>query len=68
MAGSPLRVFARMTYMEYEYPTVKPYYDLMELLQRKNYHIITTNQDFQFTRVVPEKTECDIGRLLLLSM
>lgn len=46
---------ARMTYMEYECPTGRPYYDLMELLQGKNYHIMTTNQDFQFTRVVPEE-------------
>lgn len=43
-----------MTYMEYECSTGKPYFDLMELLQRKNYHIMTTNQDFQFSRVVPE--------------
>lgn len=27
----------------------------MKLLQGKNYHIMTTNQDFQFTRVVPEE-------------
>lgn len=46
---------ARNGYMEYECPTGKPYYDLMELLRGKNYHIMTTNQDFQFTRVVPEE-------------
>lgn len=46
---------ARMGYMEYECETGKPYYDLMELLAGKNYHIMTTNQDFQFTRVVPEE-------------
>ncbi len=46
---------ARMGYMEYECPTGQPYYDLMKLLQGKNYHIMTTNQDFQFTRVVPEE-------------
>lgn len=45
---------ARMGYMEYECKTGKPYYDLMELLKDKNYHILTTNQDFQFTRVVSE--------------
>lgn len=44
-----------MGYMEYECPTGQPYYDLMKLLQGKNYHIMTTNQDFQFTRVVPEE-------------
>lgn len=46
---------ARMCYMQYECPTGKPYYDLMGLLKNKNYHIMTTNQDFQFTRVVPEE-------------
>ena len=46
---------ARMCYMEYECETGKPYYDLMALLAGKNYHIMTTNQDFQFTRVVPEE-------------
>ena len=44
-----------MGYMEYECPTGQPYYDLMELLEGKNYHIMTTNQDFQFTRVVSEE-------------
>lgn len=46
---------ARMGYMEYECPTGQPYYDLIQLLEGKNYHIMTTNQDFQFTRVVPEE-------------
>ena len=46
---------ARMSYMEYECETGKPYYDLMELIRDRNYHIMTTNQDFQFTRVVPEE-------------
>lgn len=27
----------------------------MELLRGKTYHIMTTNQEFQFTRVVPEE-------------
>lgn len=46
---------ARMIYLEYECETGKPYHDLMELLKGKEYHIMTTNQDFQFTRVVPEE-------------
>jgi NAD-dependent SIR2 family protein deacetylase len=46
---------ARVCYMEYECETGKSYFDLMELLKGKNYHIMTTNQDFQFTRVVPEE-------------
>lgn len=45
---------ARLGYLEYECGTGRPYYDLMELLRGKTYHIMTTNQDFQFTRVVPE--------------
>lgn len=46
---------ARVGYLEYECETGKPYYDLMKLIEGKNYHIMTTNQDFQFTRVVPEE-------------
>lgn len=46
---------ARLGYLEYECETGRPYYDLMELLRGKTYHIMTTNQDFQFTRVVPEE-------------
>ena len=46
---------ARMCYMEYECETGKPYYNLMALLEGKNYHIMTTNQDFQFIRIVPEE-------------
>lgn len=41
--------------MEYECETGRPYYDLIKLLEGKVYHIMTTNQDFQFTRVVPEE-------------
>lgn len=46
---------ARFIYMMYECPTGKPYYDLMDLLEGKNYHVLTTNQDFQFTGVVSEE-------------
>lgn len=46
---------ARLGYLEYECDTGRPYYDLMELIGDKTYHIMTTNQDFQFTRVVPEE-------------
>ena len=46
---------ARMCYMEYECPTGQSYYDLMQLLKGRNFHIMTTNQDFQFTRVVQEE-------------
>lgn len=46
---------ARLGYLEYECETGKPYYDLMNLIEDKTYHIMTTNQDFQFTRVVPEE-------------
>lgn len=46
---------ARLGYLEYECETGKPYYDLMSLLEGKNYHVMTTNQDFQFNGVVPEE-------------
>ena len=35
-------------------PTGQPYYDLRNILNGKNYYILTTNQDTQFTRVFPE--------------
>ena len=46
---------ARLGYLEYECETGKPYHDLMKLIEGKNYHIMTTNQDFQFVGVVPEE-------------
>lgn len=35
--------------------TGQPYYDLSEILKDKNYYILTTNQDTQFTRLFPEE-------------
>ena len=35
--------------------TGQPYYDLHDILKDKNYYILTTNQDTQFTRVFPEE-------------
>lgn len=35
--------------------TGQPYKDLFEILKGKNYYILTTNQDTQFTRNFPEK-------------
>ena len=35
--------------------TGQPYKDLFEILKDKNYYILTTNQDTQFTRVFPEE-------------
>mgnify|MGYP001085191783 CR=1 FL=1 len=35
--------------------TGQPYEDLFEILRDKNYYILTTNQDTQFTRVFPEE-------------
>lgn len=46
---------ARLIHLLYELPTGNVYYNLMDLLKGKNYHILTTNQDFQFTGVVPEE-------------
>ncbi|MDE6265338.1 MAG: NAD-dependent protein deacetylase [Paramuribaculum sp.] len=39
----------------YDVPTGKTYMDLAELLEGKNYYIVTTNQDAQFFRVFPEE-------------
>lgn len=39
----------------YECYTGETYTDLAELLEGKNYHIVTTNQDAQFYRVFPEE-------------
>lgn len=35
--------------------TGQPYKDLFEILKDKNYYILTTNQDTQFTRIFPEE-------------
>ena len=39
---------------DYECETGETYTDLAELLEGKNYYIVTTNQDAQFYRVFPE--------------
>src|SRR5699024_1390720 len=36
-------------------PLGKPYKDLYEILHDKNYYILTTNQDTQFSQVFPEE-------------
>lgn len=46
---------ARMGCLLYECQTGLPYYHLMQLLNGKDYHVLTTNQDFQFNGVVPEE-------------
>lgn len=46
---------ARLVHLLYESPTGETYYDLMDIIKNKNYHILTTNQDFQFTGIVPEQ-------------
>lgn len=38
-----------------EAKTGQPYQDLFEILKDKNYYILTTNQDTQFTRLFPEE-------------
>lgn len=35
--------------------TGQPYYDLSEILKDKNYYILTTNQDTQFSRIFSEE-------------
>ena len=46
---------ARSLRLLYESPVGVPYRHLMQMLEGKNYHVLTTNQDFQFTYVVPEE-------------
>lgn len=46
---------ARNLCMILDAETGQPYYDLNEILKDKNYYILTTNQDTQFTRVFPEE-------------
>ena len=46
---------SRMICMILEAKTGKPYYDIYEILKTKNYHILTTNQDIQFSHVFPEE-------------
>lgn len=45
---------ARNLCMILDAETGQPYYDLHDILKDKNYYILTTNQDTQFTRVFPE--------------
>lgn len=53
----------------YEAEAGQPYLDLLQLLQDKNYFVLTTNQDTLFFRVFPEeKGFCDTRRLALFSM
>ncbi len=46
---------ARNLCMILDAKTGQPYYDLYDILKDKNYYILTTNQDTQFTRVFPEE-------------
>lgn len=39
----------------YDTEAGQPYLDLLQLLQDKNYFIVTTNQDTQFSKVFPEE-------------
>lgn len=36
-------------------PAGRPYLDLRDLLEKKNYYILTTNQDLQFIKAFPEE-------------
>lgn len=39
----------------YDAKAGQPYIDLKQLLKDKNYHVLTTNQDMQFSKVFPEE-------------
>ena len=45
---------ARNICMILDAKTGQPYKDLYEIMKNKNYYILTTNQDTQFTRLFPE--------------
>lgn len=45
---------ARNICMILDAETGQPYKDLYEIMKNKNYYILTTNQDTQFTRLFPE--------------
>ena len=59
---------ARLIFLEYECETGKAYYDLFSLIQNKKYHVLTTNQDFQFTGIIPEEKISDIQGDRLMDM
>lgn len=46
---------ARSALMTLNAETGEPYKDMQAILERKNYHILATNQDTQFTHVFPEE-------------
>lgn len=46
---------ARSSTIPAEAETGQTYKDIAQLLAGKNYHVLTTNQDFQFTRAMPEE-------------
>lgn len=45
----------RSLMMPLEAETGETYKDIAKLLDGREYHVLTTNQDFQFTRVMPEE-------------
>lgn len=46
---------ATMNCLAIDFPTGQPYFDLKDILKDKNYFILTTNQDTQFTHLFPEE-------------
>ena len=54
-AGERWAIILRTTRYIYECETGETYKDLAELLEGKNYYVVTTNQDAQFYRIFPAK-------------
>ncbi|MBZ5749593.1 hypothetical protein [Metabacillus rhizolycopersici] len=46
--------FTKLIHYLYDSKPGQPYLDLYELIKDKDYFVVTTNQDFQFTKVFPE--------------
>ena len=51
---------ATLDHLLYELPPTQPYFDLMELVKDKPYHIVTTNQDMQFSKVFEKEKITEI--------
>lgn len=45
----------RLGYVLYESPITETYKNLIHLMKDKTYHVLTTNQDFLFSKIIPDE-------------
>ena len=45
----------RLNYVLYESPITETYKNLIDIIRNKTYHVLTTNQDFLFSKIIPEE-------------